>query len=61
VEAFLRHIGVLDTVLLETELIEHHLSIDTVKNIKILNEFLTSSPEILEKLRQLKACYDEDK
>ncbi len=54
VETFLRHIGVLDTVLLETELIEHHLSIDTVKNIKILNDFLASSPEVLEKLRQFK-------
>lgn len=61
VEMFLRHIGVLDTVLLETELIEHHLSIDTVKNIKILNEFLTSSPEVLEKLRHFKASYDEEK
>ncbi|MDD4169746.1 MAG: iron dependent repressor, metal binding and dimerization domain protein [Desulfotomaculaceae bacterium] len=59
VEAFLRHIGVLDTVLLETELIEHYLSIDTVKNIKILNEFLTNSPEVLEKLRHFKANYDD--
>ena len=61
VEAFLRHIGVLDTVLLETELIEHHLSLDTVKNIKILNDFLKSSPEILEKLQQFKLGYDEGK
>jgi len=49
--------GVLDTVLLETELIEHHFSIDTVKNIKILNDFLASFPEVLEKLRQFKAGY----
>jgi len=61
VEAFLRHIGVLDTVLLETELIEHHLSIDTVKNIKLLNHFLASSPEVLEKLRQFKASYPDEK
>lgn len=61
VEVFLSHIGGLDTVLLETELIEHYLSIDTIKNIKILNDFLVSSPEILEKLRQFKACYEEGK
>jgi Mn-dependent DtxR family transcriptional regulator len=61
VETLLRHIGVLDTVLLETELIEHHLSLDTVKNIKILNDFLKSSPEIREKFRQFKAGYEEDK
>ncbi len=61
VELFLMHIGVLDTVLLETELIEHYLSIDTVKNIKILNDFLSSSPEVLEKLRQFKASYYEEK
>ncbi len=61
VELFLMHIGVLDTVLLETELIEHYLSIDTVKSIKILNHFFASSPEILEKLRQFKASYYEEK
>lgn len=61
IEMFLRHIGVQDNVLLETELIEHHLSIDTVKNIKILNEFFVSYPEIFEKLQQFKAIYCEEK
>lgn len=61
VEEFLRHIGVLDTVLLETELIEHYLSLETINKIKILNDFLSSSPEILEKLRQFKAGYEEKK
>jgi len=61
VEIFLRYIGVQDTVLLETELIEHYLSIDTLQNIKILNEFLAASPEILEKLRDFKATYTEPK
>lgn len=60
VEMFLKHIGVADTVLLETELIEHHFSIQTVKNIKILNDFLASFPEVLEKLRQFKAAYPEE-
>lgn len=60
-EVFLRYIGVVDTVLLETELIEHHLSIDTVKNIKILNEFFIAYPEILDKLRQFKVSNTEEK
>jgi DtxR family transcriptional regulator, Mn-dependent transcriptional regulator len=58
VEIFLRYIGVKEeTVLLETELIEHYLSIDTVQNIKIFSEFLAASPEILEKLRHFKENY----
>lgn len=61
VETFLKHIGVQDTLLLETELIEHYLSIDTVKNIKILNDFLASFPEVLENLQQFKAAYYEEK
>ena len=59
VETFFRYIGVQDTVSLETELIEHYLSIDTLQNIKILNDFLAASPDILEKLRQFKATYIE--
>ncbi len=61
VEVFLRYIGVQeDTVLLETELIEHYLSIDTLKNVKILNDFFTSFPEFLEKLRQFKENYCDE-
>lgn len=59
VEEFLRYIGVQDTILLETELIEHYLSMDTVKNIEILNEFFRNSPEVLKKLQHFKANYDE--
>ncbi len=61
VEILLRNIGVQDTVLLETELIEHYLSIDTLQNIKILNDFLAASPDILERLRQFKAAYTKAK
>jgi DtxR family Mn-dependent transcriptional regulator len=60
VELFLRYIGSVDTLLLETELIEHYLSIDTVKNIKILNDFFATYPEILDKWRQFKATYNEE-
>jgi len=57
IELFLQNIGVVDSLLLETELIEHYLSIDTLKNIKILNHFLACNPDILEKLKQFKSSY----
>lgn len=59
VEMFLKYIGVEETVLIETELIEHYLSIETLQNIKILNEFLAASPDILERLRQFKETHTE--
>ena len=58
VEIFLKNIGVTDKVLLETELIEHYLSIDTVKKIKIFNCFMTEHPQVLKKLRQFMTDYD---
>ena len=61
VEILLRNIGVQDTVLLETELIEHYLSIDTLQSIKILNDFFAASPDILKRLRQFKTTYTEAK
>ncbi len=60
VEVFLRTIGVKETLLLETELIEHYLSIETIKNIKILNSFFRESPEIVQKFQQFKKTNCKD-
>lgn len=46
VERFLKNIGVRDNILRQTEMIEHHLSVDTVSNIDILNKFFKAYPEI---------------
>jgi len=47
IENFLRIIGCEeDHILIQTELIEHYLNADTVKNLKALNCFLENSPEI---------------
>jgi DtxR family Mn-dependent transcriptional regulator len=45
VETFLKNIGVKDNILRQTEMIEHHLTIDTVRNIDILNKFFKKNPE----------------
>lgn len=46
VEKFLKNIGVKDNILRQTEMIEHHLTVDTVSNIDILNKFFEKYPEI---------------
>ncbi|WP_422446860.1 metal-dependent transcriptional regulator [Thermoanaerobacterium sp. DL9XJH110] len=53
IETFLRHIGVRESCILkETEMIEHYLSIDSVRNIELLNEFFTKNPDIVERLKK---------
>ena len=46
VETFLKNIGVKYNLLRQTEMIEHHLSVDTVNSIEILNKFFEEHPEI---------------
>ncbi|MCR4432109.1 MAG: transcriptional regulator MntR [Tepidanaerobacteraceae bacterium] len=61
VEKFLTNLGVKDTVLADTEMIEHHISMDTLEKIEILNDFLNANPEIAEKLRQFdKNCNNDE-
>jgi DtxR family Mn-dependent transcriptional regulator len=49
IENFLRIIGVKEELILkDTELIEHHLSIDSVQKIKNLYQFMKANPVILE-------------
>ena len=54
IEEFLRTIGIKENLLVETELIEHYISSNTLENIRILNEFLTSDPEIMKKFEEYK-------
>lgn len=54
IEKFLRSIGISDNLLIETELIEHNLSVDTLRSIDELNSFFEEYPEILEKFRRYK-------
>jgi DtxR family Mn-dependent transcriptional regulator len=48
IERFLKFIGTGDNLLTETELIEHNISANTLRNIDLLNRFLDAHPEILQ-------------
>ncbi|PKM77370.1 MAG: DtxR family transcriptional regulator [Firmicutes bacterium HGW-Firmicutes-15] len=52
VETFLKNLGVENNVLVETELIEHHLSLDTLEKIEIFNDFALANPDIIKRLHQ---------
>lgn len=54
IETFLKNIGVKDDILHQTEMIEHHLTLDTVESIDILNKFFKDYPEILQQFLKYK-------
>jgi len=49
VERFLRMIGNNETPLVETELIEHHISPETLINLDLLTVFLLEQPDFVQK------------
>ncbi len=50
IQQFLRNLGVSDDILIETELIEHYVSVTTLIKIGLFNKFLQNNPEISERL-----------
>ena len=55
IESFLRLIGVKESCLLrDTEMIEHHLSLNAFNRIKLLYKFLKANPDILDKFERYK-------
>lgn len=55
IQRFLTLIGLSDDAFVETELIEHNISVNTTKNINALNEFLIQNPDIIKKFESFKA------
>ena len=49
VEQFLRTIGIRENLLIETELIEHNISSNTLEHLEVLNIFIVSNPDVQEK------------
>ena len=47
--------GIKENLLIETELIEHNVSINTLKCIDHLNAFLKTHPEVLDEFEKFKA------
>lgn len=52
IEQFLMAIGIRENVLIETELIEHYISTNTLEHLEVLNRFLTSNPDIQQRFEE---------
>lgn len=57
IERFLTVLGINENILVETELIEHNIGIDTLKNIDALNSFLEENPDIRTNFEEFKSRY----
>jgi Mn-dependent DtxR family transcriptional regulator len=51
IESFLTNIGIDENLLVETELIEHYISSNTLEHLEMLNKFFTSNPELIRRYR----------
>lgn len=60
IERFLETIGIDENLLIETELIEHNISLNTLNNLKILNEFFGKNPQIINRFEEFKITYSEE-
>lgn len=56
IEKFLESMGIDENLLIETELIEHNVSANTLKSIDQLNKFFEAHPEVLKEFEKFKAA-----
>jgi len=54
IEQFLRHLGVGESILQETELTEHNITAGTLQKIDLLNRFFDTYPDYIRKFQQFK-------
>ncbi|MGI6358306.1 MAG: metal-dependent transcriptional regulator [Bacillota bacterium] len=54
VEQFLRNLGAGKNAFVDAELMEHHLSRNTVKLLQMLNQFMATYPEFLEQFERFR-------
>lgn len=52
IEMFLKNLGVKESSLIETELIEHSITVATLQRFSDFNKFLEQNPEIIKKFEQ---------
>lgn len=57
IEKFLKIIGIKNDVLIETELIEHNVSSETLKCIEMLNAFLSNNKDFTDQFETFKENY----
>lgn len=60
IEEFLKNLGIEETLLKDTEMIEHDVSINTLRNIYILNDFLYNNPDVINRFENFKEKFYED-
>lgn len=60
IERFLSKLGVTKNLLIETELIEHNISKETVKRIEYLNRFFESNPKVFKEFENYRDNLKED-
>ncbi len=53
-ELFLQNLGIKETLLRDTEMIEHDISLKALQNIEALNAFFKKNPEILRQYQSFK-------
>lgn len=57
-ENFLKNLGVTDSLLVETELIEHSITATTLNKIALYNEFYEKNPEIALQFKQFLSSHE---
>lgn len=56
-EMFLRYLGVGESILTETELIEHNITVGTLSKIDCLNHFFATYPGFLQSFEEFRKIY----
>lgn len=59
VEKFLKFLGVGENLLVETELIEHNISVHTLRLLSLFNEFLAENSYVREQFEQFKKIHNK--
>lgn len=61
IEEFLKNLGIRDSLLKDTERIEHDVSINTLKSVNLLNKFLSMNPDVIKRYETFKSEYTENR
>ncbi|MDI6619522.1 MAG: iron dependent repressor, metal binding and dimerization domain protein [Clostridiales bacterium] len=61
IETFLECIGISENPFVETELIEHHISPQTIQNINLFNCFIKKNPDLKERFEKFKNSSTDSK
>lgn len=54
IESFLSKIGIRETLLRDTEMVEHNMSLEALESIELFNDFLENHPNILKDFEEYK-------